>query len=114
MVGQLPEISLPFKVLFHVLWLLCATSPAFGYTNKIMYDNGRILEWSSKGRGEMATFRYLGKTFALADTTPWGGNFSVWGDTQSPKGTGVSMSSSGVAVIMNGVHHRCKKGIHDY
>jgi len=83
-------------------------SPAFAYTDKIKCDNGRVLEWSSKGRGEMATFRYSGKTFTLADTTPRGANFAVWGDTQSPKGTGVSMSNSGVAIVINGVEVLCK------
>jgi len=97
-----------------VLFFILVASPAFAYTSKLKCDNGRVLEWTSKGRGEMATFKYMGRTFTLADTTPWGATFSVWGDTQSPKGTGVSMSNHGVSIIVNGVHTSCKKGIHDY
>ena len=114
MVSQMPKISLPFVALFPVLLLLCAISPAFGYTSKLKCDNGRDLAWSSKGRGEMATFTYLGKTFTLADTTPEGATFSVWGDTRSPKGTGISMSNHGVSIIINGVYSQCNKRIHDY
>jgi hypothetical protein len=109
-----PRVSLPFKVLFHALLLLCATSPAFAYTNKLKCDNGRVLAWSSEGRGKMTAFTYSGKTFTLADTTPEGATFSVWGDTRSPKGTGVSMSNHGVSIIINGVLTQCKKSIHDY
>ena len=108
------KIYSPFKVLFAVLSLLYAIGPAFGYTNKIKCDNGGVLAWSSKGRGEMATFTYLGKKFTLADTTPEGATFSVWGDTQSPKGTGISMSNHGVSIIINGIYSQCKKSIHDY
>jgi hypothetical protein len=69
---------------------------------------GRTLS-VTKRTGIMTTFLYNGKSHTLANTTPYGGNFASYGDTQSPKGTGISFSGSGIAVIINGaVDYSCK------
>ncbi len=57
----------------------------------------------------MTTFLYNGKAYTLADTTPYGSNFASYGNTQSPKGTGMSFSGSGIGVKINGTaDHSCR------
>ena len=59
--------------------------------------------------GNIKTFEYDKRVYELAQTSPYGANFMSYGDTQSPKGTGISFSGSGIAVIINGAtDYSCK------
>ena len=81
--------------------------PNPAHATSMTCTDGSVLKWKG-GRNQMTTFFYRGQSFTLAYTAPHGATYDVWGDTQSPKGTGISMSNHGVSVIINGKHYSCR------
>ena len=73
----------------------------------IRCNNGTILRVLSQ-KDNLKTFQYGNLKFTLADTTPYGATFSVYGDTQSPAGTGISFSNHGIGGQIKGKQFSCK------
>ncbi len=86
-------------------WQHAAKAQMAGTTIKC--NNGTMLRVISK-KEYLTTFQYGNAKFTLADTTPHGATFSVYGDTQSPAGTGISFSNHGIGGQIKGKEFTCK------
>ena len=86
------------------VWHHAAKAQMVGTT--IRCDNGTILKVLSK-KEYLTTFQYGKVKFTLADTTTHGSTFSVYGDTQSPAGTGISFSNHGIGGQIKGKEFSC-------
>jgi hypothetical protein len=60
-----------------------------------------------KQQGKESVFQYGSMILSLRDSTPYGANFKVYGDTQSPSATGISFSRS-IFVLVNGREDECR------
>lgn len=97
----------PKFVALGIFAIASAFLPIPAHATSMTCADGSVLKWQG-GRDQMTTFFYRGNSFTLAYTAPYGATFDAWGDTQSPKGTGVSMSNHGVSVIISGKHYSCR------
>jgi len=76
-------------------------------------SHGTTLKTLDKGgehrfsRGELSHFTFNGQKLTLAYSAPEGANYSVYGDIDSPGGTGIFMGRK-TLVKLNGKEYQCK------